>query len=181
MSNGSNDDDETPDQTIHKVVVNGRSLQGRNLQGRNLQGRNLQGRNLQGRGLQGARVDDAGGADAQVVAEATPASGALVRITHLAVNGINFTSTDAEALRIDALVINGVRISATGPEGLQIQSISLETDDTDADEAPVEGAESAAPETLEPPPADPDFGALSVSSIELPDGRRFVGPAEPKE
>jgi hypothetical protein len=73
----------------------------------------------------------------------------------LRINGIRLEAGPA-GLRIDAIVVNGMKLEASG--GLVIEEVEVEAP------KPIT-ATSLAPA--------PDFGAVTVSSIELPDGRRF--------
>ncbi|WAS95942.1 hypothetical protein [Nannocystis punicea] len=77
------------------------------------------------------------------------------RLRALRINGVRFEA-GANGLRIDAIVVNGMKLEASG--GLVIEEVEVE--------APKPAIVTASA------PA-PDFGAVTVSSIELPDGRRF--------
>lgn len=81
-------------------------------------------------------------------------TGTPLRLRALTVNGVRLQA-GPDGLRIDALEVNGLRISA--PTGLVLDSVELD-EPTVSPPAPAPG---------------PDFGAVSVSSIELPDGRHF--------
>lgn len=76
------------------------------------------------------------------------------RLLALTLSGVRLRA-GSEGLRIDAIEVNGLRLSAA--TGLVLESVEVE--------AP--RSERAAPA-----PA-PDFGAVTVASVELPDGRSF--------
>lgn len=134
--------------------VNG--IEPNGIQPNGIQPNGIEPNGLQFNGPGSAFEPNGSGARTQEDGESWAAAGTGTRLRALRINGVRLEAGPA-GLRIDAIVVNGLKLEASG--GLVIEEVEV------AAPKPMTTTSIVAPA--------PDLGAVSVSSIELPDGRRF--------